>query len=56
VRRPSETNHARQRRQPIREQDQPGAKWDTHHLQVNSSPKLQPSAGAYRAFGRFYPR
>src|SRR6516162_6155943 len=23
---------------------------------ITSSPKLQPSAGAYRAFGRFYPR
>jgi len=38
ARRPSETNHARQRQQPIREQDQPGAKWDTH-LQITSSPK-----------------
>ena len=55
ARRPSETNHARQRRQPIREQDQPGAKWDSH-LQITSSPKLQPSARAYRAFGCFDPR
>ena len=55
ARRPSETNHARQRQQPIREQDQPGAKWDSH-LQITSSPKLQPSAHAYRAFGCFDPR
>ena len=38
ARRPSETNHARQRQQPIREQDQPGTKLG-YHLQITSSPK-----------------